>query len=339
MNATLGRLESVPLRQVWPLEARDFTPWLADPENLSLLADTLQLGELELQGTEVRVGNFKLDVLARDIEGHIVLVENQFGPTDHTHLGQILTYLAGQEGNATVIWIAEKFKEEHRAAIDWLNASTLEIFAFFAVEVEALKIGDSAPAPRFNVVSKPNEWSRDTMRSALSTGNAQLDDRAKAYVSYWAGFGEFMKDRGAPYKIPRPPRDYWCGFGIGRTGFALCPIAGFRDRKLGVELNINHRAAKRAFDILRAEQAVIDSEFGGELEWHRMNEYKGCKIGIYRTDLDPRDENQRPTQYEWLLDRMRRFSQAFGYRIRSLQLNDTADTDSLPETAAATAAQ
>jgi hypothetical protein len=112
------------------LEARDFTPWLATEENLALLAETLGLGELQLQGTELPVGNFNLDILAEDIEGHIVLIENQCGPTDHNHLGQILTYLAGQSGNATVIWIAERVREEHRAAIDWLNASTREEFDF-----------------------------------------------------------------------------------------------------------------------------------------------------------------------------------------------------------------
>src|SRR4029077_16843290 len=105
-----------------------------------------QLGELQLQGTEVAVGNFSVDILARDIEGQIVVIENQFGPTDHTHLGQIMTYLAGQDARTTVIWIAETIREEHRAAIDWLNASTIESFSFFAVEVEALRIDDSSGA-------------------------------------------------------------------------------------------------------------------------------------------------------------------------------------------------
>src|SRR6516165_3986110 len=130
MTQVLGRLETVPLRQLWPHEANDFTPWLAEPDNLSLLADTLNLDELQVQGTEVPVGNFSIDILALDVEGHVVVIENQFGPTDHTHLGQILTYVAGQEGHATVVWIAEVIREEHRAAIDWLNASTIEGFDF-----------------------------------------------------------------------------------------------------------------------------------------------------------------------------------------------------------------
>jgi hypothetical protein len=250
MPPTLGRLVSVPLRDVWAHEAKDFTPWLADGENLALLADTLQLGELQLQGTEVAVGNFSIDILARDIEGRMVVIENQFGPTDHTHLGQIMTYVAGQEGHATVIWT---IREEHRAAIDWLNASTVEGFNFFAIEVEALRIGTSSPAPRFNAVAKPNDWSRGVARATRSTAGGQLDDRAKAYISYWSGFGAFLQEKGAPWKILTPSRDHWSNFGVGRSGFVLSVTAGFRDRKLGVEIYINHPAGKRAFDLLEAD--------------------------------------------------------------------------------------
>src|SRR5271165_6274216 len=296
MPAPLGRLVSVPLREVWAHEAKDFTPWLAETENLALLADTLQLGELQLQGTEVAVGNFSIDILARDIESRMVVIENQFGPTDHTHLGQIMTYLAGQDGRATVIWIAESIREEHRAAIDWLNASTIEDFNFFAVEVEALRIGNSTPAPWFNVVAKPNNWSRGVVRATRSADGGPLDDRAKAYVAYWSGF---------------------------------------RDGKLSVEIYISHRAAKRAFDLLEAERDPIEAEFGAKLDWQRLNDKQGCRIAIYRTDLDPRDESQRAVQYEWFLDQMQRFSGVFGNKIRNLPLDEPVDADLAPASAEA----
>jgi hypothetical protein len=334
MTPPLGRLVSVPLREVWAHEAKDFTPWLADGESLALLADTLRLGELQLQGTEVSVGNFSIDILARDIEGRMVVIENQFGPTDHTHLGQIMTYVAGQDGQATVIWIAESIREEHRAAIDWLNAGTIEGFNFFAVEVEALRIGTSPPAPWFNVVAKPNNWSRGVARATRPADGGALNDRAKAYVAYWSGFGAFLQDKQAPYRMPNPsPRDYWCSFGIGRTGFVLAETAGFRDRKLGVEISINHGAAKRAFDLLEADRETIEAEFGAKLDWQRLNDKKGCRIAVFRTDLDPRDESQRPAQYEWFLDQMQRFAGTFGNRIRNLALDEAVEADLTPATA------
>jgi hypothetical protein len=142
-----------------------------------MLAETLRLGELQVQGIEVPVGNFFIDILARDIEGRVVVIENQFGQTDHTHLGQILTYIAGQDGHATVVWIAETIREEHRAAIDWLNGSTFEGFDFFAVKVEALRIGESPPAPWFNVVAKPNNWTRGVGRVTRATSDLPTEQQ------------------------------------------------------------------------------------------------------------------------------------------------------------------
>jgi hypothetical protein len=333
-TSPLGRLDSVPLREVWARESNDFTPWLADEENLTLLADTLNLGPLQLQGTEVAVGNFFIDILARDIGGSVVVIENQFGPTDHTHLGQILTYIAGQDGRATVIWIAEKVREEHRAAIDWLNANTIEGFNFFAVEVEALRIGASPVAPWFNVVAKPNDWSRDIL--GRSAGKAPMDDRARRYVAYWSGFVAFLQDKGSPLqRVSTSPRDYWCSFRMSRPGFLLVATAGFRDRILGVEIYIRHSAANSAFDLLEAERAEVEAEFGATLDWQRMDDRKACRIAVYRRDMDPNVEAERPRQYEWLLDQMERFSRAFGNRISTLPLADTAAADLGPVSTAA----
>jgi len=328
MTATLGRLVTVSLREVWAHEANDFTPWLAETENLALLAETLGLGELQIQGTEVPVGNFYIDILARDIEGNVLVIENQFGPTDHTHLGQIMTYIAGQEGKVTIVWIAETFREEHRAAIDWLNASTIEGFNFFAVEVEALKIGNSVPAPRFNVVAKPNEWSRDVTRTTRSD-DRPLDERQKAYIAYWTALGSFLADRHAPLKLRVPtPRDYWCGFGsLARSGFLLVATATFRDHKIGVEIYISSaaRSGKLAFDHLEAERATIEAEFGSPLDWQRLNDKKACRIAIYRTDLDPTNQDQWPQQHAWFLDQLERFARVFRSRIDGLDIDALED--------------
>jgi hypothetical protein len=335
MAVTLGRLVPVPLREVWPHEANDFTPWLAEPDNISLLAKTLGLGDdLQIQGTEVSVGNFYIDILARDFQGNMIIIENQFGPTDHTHLGQIMTYVAGQETKITVIWIAERFREEHRAAIDWLNASTIEGFDFFAVEVEALKIGNSDPAPRFNVLGKPNEWSRDVTRTTRND-ERPLDERQKGYVAYWTALGTFLADRNAPFKVRvPPPRDYYCSFGnIGQSGFSLNATAGFRDRKLGVEIYIGHRLAKIAFDHLEAERKNIETEFGSALDWQRLNDKKACRIATYRTDFDPTNNQQWSGQFAWFLEQLNSFVRVFRGRIDALDMNALERQDLDAETA------
>src|ERR1700733_3361567 len=157
---SLGRLTTMDLREVWSSEPGSFTPWLAQPENLQFLAEALGMPGLDLVGTEQAVDIFSADIVARAPDtGETVLIENQLERSDHTHLGQILTYAAGLDA-AIIIWITRKFTDGHRAALDWLNSITTEKFAFFGVEVDAVKIGDSMPAPRFVVVARPNDWTR-----------------------------------------------------------------------------------------------------------------------------------------------------------------------------------
>ncbi len=328
MTPALGRLLSMPLREIWPHEAKDFTPWLAQPENLSLLAETLRLRDLRVEGTEVPVGDFSIDLLARDGEDRAVVVENQFGLTDHRHLGQILTYVAGQDGQATVVWIAETIREEHRAAIDWLNASTVNGFDFFAVKIEALRIGASPPAPMFNIVAKPNDWSRGVSRAARTGAPAPADDRQKRYIAYWSRFAAFLQQRNEPFRVGEPPpRDYWCGFSIGRSGFRLGAMATFGKAGLGVALSIGHRAAMTAFGMLLAERDRIEADFGGPLEWRRLN--KGCQIEVSQPGLMKESEDR---QFEWLLEQLHRFSRVFTARVRELELDSVVEADTLSNT-------
>ena len=152
-----GSLTSVDLRECWPHEAGDFTPWLAQKDNIQLLGVALGM-ELELQQQEASVGDFSADLFCIDAaDEEPVVIENQLERTNHRHLGQILTYAAGLEA-CTVVWVVKEFREEHRAALDWLNRITESKFRFFGLEIEAFRIGDSPPAPRFEVVVKPNDW-------------------------------------------------------------------------------------------------------------------------------------------------------------------------------------
>jgi len=166
MNAkNLGRLREVELREAWTSESSDFTPWLAQPDNLKLLGDTIGLN-LELVSTEKEVGKFRADILCKDAAtDHWVLIENQLEETDHTHLGQLLTYAAGLDA-VTIVWVAKEFTDAHRAAMQWLNDKTEEGINFFALEVELWQIGDSPFAPKFNIVSQPNEYTRSVADSA-----------------------------------------------------------------------------------------------------------------------------------------------------------------------------
>lgn len=169
----LARLEPVvDLQTVWKNEAQDFTPWLAREENLALLGETIGM-ELEFEAQEKDVGPFRADLLCRDtVTNELVLIENQLERTNHTHLGQLVTYAAGL-GARTIVWIADRFRDEHRAAMDWLNENTKEDINFFGLEVELWRIGNSAIAPRFNVISKPNTWTK-RVEASKRLGSGEL---------------------------------------------------------------------------------------------------------------------------------------------------------------------
>lgn len=166
----LGRLVRVDLRKIWVSESGDFTPWLGKEENLRLLGETVGI-DLELEAQEAGVDPFRADLLCKNTgDDSWVLIENQIETTDDTHLGQIMTYAAGLEV-VTIIWIAERFTDEHRAALDWLNQITGEKFGFFGLEMELWQIGSSPVAPKFNIVSSPNDWTRTVQNSASRSGS------------------------------------------------------------------------------------------------------------------------------------------------------------------------
>jgi hypothetical protein len=187
-EAKLGRLTRVAnIRDIWPHERYDFSAWLL--ENSDALADVLGV-ELELDQAEEPVGDFSLDLLGRDLtNGAVLMVENQLEATDHWHLGQVVLYAAGT-GAGTIVWIARKFRPEHRHALNWLNESTGEEFHFFGVEVEAVRIDDSPPAPLLSLAVQPSDWQRRVREKADAS---RLTGRAKVYSDFWARFHKRLK--------------------------------------------------------------------------------------------------------------------------------------------------
>ena len=325
----LGTLTTISATEVWGHEAYGFTPWLS--ENLNLLSDALQIDELELQGTEISTGDFRLDILAEDSTGNPVVIENQFGATDHRHLGQLIAYIASRAKPTTTIWVAERFKDDHRAAIDWLNVSTNEDFSFFAVEIEALRIGDSDPAPFFNVVSKPNSWTKNARsgQSAATGEEPQIYARRRAY---WTSFGEYLKAHNAKFAIRTPNKDHWHSFSIGRGGFAIDATITPQKKRVGVELLLRRDPIKVGFRQLLTNRAQIEAITQCDLEWMELPGKQASRIAAFLTNVDAFDEAQWPTIQSWMLVTMQRLSLAFAARVKALDMSATeGDVEELPE--------
>lgn len=316
----LGRLERVDLREVWENEATSFTPWLAREENIELLGNAIGL-TLEVEAKERLVGPFRADILCKEAETeHWVLIENQLETTDHRHLGQLLTYAAGLHA-VTIVWIAESITEEHRAALDWLNEISGEDFKFFGLEVELWRIGDSAIAPKFNVVSKPNDWSK-TVTGA--TTRLKLTDTKLLQREFWAGLAALFKSRGGPLRSKSPRPQHWSTFAIGKRDCHLTAFVNSKERWIGLQLTLLGDDAKRHFRELERIKAAIEKEAGAALEWEELPEKKESHIALTRYDCDPMDRTKWAEQHEWLYERLQIFHRVFAERVRRMGADEDA---------------
>ena len=330
----LGRLEKVDLRKAWDNESTSFTPWLAQPENIVLLGEAIDL-DLEVEAKEQAVGPFRADILCKDTEsGAWVLIENQLEKTDHTHLGQLMTYAAGLDA-VTIVWLAERFTDEHRAALDWLNRITDDKFTFFGLEIELWKIGESSMAPKFNVVSKPNDWTRSVTEAAHGLLSTAETDIQRMHLEYWAAFKAYAEgSRGL--KVQKPTIQHWINTSIGSSRAGLAGIVSTWDSEkntsgaeIRAELALGSNHSKSHFQQLLEQKEAIEAEMGTALKWYNPKNKKVCRVYL-RNPLDFRDKDQWPMQHQWLVDTLLKFKKVFAERIKNLN-DQTINSQSADE--------
>lgn len=313
---SLGRLEQVELREFWPDEARDFTPWLAQEENLGLLSSTLGI-ELELEDIEVFIGSFKADIVARDISSDTkVIIENQLEKTNHDHLGKIITYASGVDAKS-VIWIAKEFSEEHRRALDYLNENAAPNLRFFGIEIQLWKIGGSPAAPLFKVIASPNEYAAVIKKEEQK----ELSDTKVFYLEFWNGFKDYCREKGTFLRVRKPRPQHWFAMAVGRSKFTLSLTASLQKRRLGCEIYIRGVNAKRAYRLLEQNKQAIEEQTG-HLEWQELPDGQDCRIVLYRAEVDISDEANWADAFAWLKSEAELFHNTFSPRIRALPLLD-----------------
>ena len=315
-KTTLGRLEKVNVRSVWPDEARDFTPWLAQPENISLLGTAIDL-DLEVESQEAAVGPFRADILCKDTTtGHYVLVENQLERTDHLHLGQLLTYAAGLDA-VTVVWVAAQFTDEHRAALDWLNRITNENINFFGLEIEIWHIGESAYAPKFSFSSKPNDWQKKATTAAASAASGPRTEFEQRHMEFWTELRQYLIDCESPIRIPKSSKDSWTQVALGRSEFALTLTNGMRDNNSSIYLSITGRFAKSYFHLLHDNfKNTIETKLG-PVEWRELPENKESQIRLVRRST-PSDPSTWPELKDWMKSKAECWTQTLKPIIQEL---------------------
>lgn len=305
----IGTLEGVAVRDVWPREAGDFTPWLAD--NVQLVGDAIGM-DLELDDQEVSVGNYSADLVFKEISsGALVVVENMYGQTDHDHIGKLITYAAGLNASYAVL-LAENFRPEHRSALTWLNSISQEDCGFFGLGLETWRIGNSKPAPRLRVDVQPDDWSK----SVRAMKDRDESERSLLLRRFWAEMqSSFRTDSPDWAGRGRPSKETWMTF-KSRMGiqFNVTFCRPDNIRRLRCEAYIDTRdkeSTAELYEALRSRRDEVDTAFGDELEWSRLEGRKASRISSYYPEpIRFEEEDRWPLAREWAVSALGRLRSA-----------------------------
>ena len=302
----LEQLEEVGLRTVWSHETSDFTPWLAKEDNIAILADALGLDGITVEETESSVGDFKVDIYASETgSDRKIVIENQIEDSNHDHLGKLLTYAAGKSANV-IIWVVRYAREEHRAAIEWLNKHSDEDVGFYLCEIKLYRIGNSKPAVKFDVIERPNNWSREVRYS-----DAMNETQQQRY-EYWTALMDYAfqsEDFAREFNRRTPTTDHWMDFSIGRSVCCLQVTQILRDNKVNVGLYIRSNGRDLS-DALSNNKEEIESKAQMNFDWRFRPDNSLCRILIEKS-VALTDRSQWNAQFNWIIDVMLRMKETF----------------------------
>lgn len=305
----LSKLEEIKdLRTVWPHEALDFTPWLSQDDNITLLADAIGI-DITVDETESSVGDFNVDIFASETgTDRKIIIENQLEDTNHDHLGKLITYASGKSADI-VIWVVKHAREEHKAAIEWLNNHTDDNVGFFLCEIKLYRIGNSEPAVKFEVIEKPNDWTKEVKKSESINETQQLR------YDYWVAFEDYAFKNpifAKNFKKRKPSKNQWLNFSIG---FSACHIAVSQIKQrneLDVELYINDDT--ELYNSLFENKTDIELTSGLSFDWRELPDRKASRI-VLEKSVQLENKNTWESQFEWLIDVMVKMKTTFSQYI------------------------
>ncbi len=285
----LGKLREITdIRKVWSHEQYDFSQWLADTDSIQELGDVLGLSLTNVE-TEKFVGSFRCDILCKDeISGRTVLVENQLEPTNHDHLGKLITYASGLDATI-VVWIVSKAREEHISAIRWLNEHTDDTVSFFLLEIHAFVIEDSLPAPKFVVIEKPNDFVKSVKSLSIDSGEGGI----KAYQhQFWSQFVDILEQRGNPFRKRQPPMEQYYQVPLGSSHYRI--DIGLQKKRKCVDVCLWLLDSKEMFNKLQAHKESIEKALNHKINWSRLDNAKASAITIDIPGLDFDNQSNYP---------------------------------------------
>lgn len=298
-------------RRMWPNEALNFTPWLA--ENISELGEKIGM-ELEVVGQEVSVGPYSADILAKDINtDSYIVIENQLEKTNHDHLGKSITYASALNAK-TIVWIATDFTEEHKKALDWLNDNTNEDLSFWGIQLELWQIAEDTASMRLNIVSTPNT----NVKTIKSKTNNESESR-NIQLEFWTKFREKLQSTKKIPSLQTPQAHYWYDVRIGRSDILLSNICNTQKSIVGVRLYIRNKVVDVYYPALEARKVEINKALGCEPDWDPNPSAKDKTITLlHQTDLSNPDKVEEAL--DWLVKQTIVFHGVFSKEVKNIKI-------------------
>lgn len=297
----LGILKKEEIRKIWKSEP-EFSAWLASPENMQLLSNAVGIDMLAIE-KESAVGNKKADILAK-VAGSDwkVIIENQYGTSNHDHLGKLITYTAGKNAQV-LIWIVERADNVHKVAVQWINEHTDENINIFLIQIKILRIGDSVPAPMFTVLEKPKDWPKQNKQVAVTKTNQQQKDFWNGFMDYAMKNAEFSK----LFHRRKGLMQNWMNLPLGSSKYQIC-LTIKTEGKIGAEIFINKR--QDIFNNLKLNKDQIEKELGFKMDWQPLPDKKGSRIAIV-LEGNVNDTNKWEDYFKWLIDKAVKLKNVF----------------------------
>ena len=271
--STIGRIETISLRRHFKSESGDFTPWLAD--NLEYVSEAIHL-KLVNPSTEQTSENFRVDIQAELEDGSSVVIENQFGDSNHDHLGKIITYRTAFDAKVA-IWIVERAKQEHVEAFNWLN-ETDNGCGFYLLELQLIRIGESPLGPLFTIKSAPSKEARE--KGEIRRAETR---RHEMRFKFWSELlKQFKADKAMPaFKNSSPTKDSFItsGTGIGGVQWTLWATKDYVRCELRIDKGKGAEEENlRILHKLMEHRDEIDSTYGPGLSWEELEGYRTTSI-------------------------------------------------------------
>ncbi|MCL2109481.1 MAG: DUF4268 domain-containing protein [Oscillospiraceae bacterium] len=301
----LGTIERVSLRDIWKNEERDFTPWLEKQENLDMLSEQLGISLIEPK-REVRIGSFECDMTCKvESDERLVVIENQLEDSNHDHLGKTIVYASGI-GASIIIWIVKTARSEHISAIEWLNEHTDSDISFFLIELEAIKIGDSLPAPQFRIKAEPNDYAKTVKGSS----DKELTRSQAGRYDFWTKMNDYFKDNEVGLRTRRPTYDHWYDFAMGCSSYHISVNLIDSDNKIRI-LWYSGNPEKQHYDKLHKNKPEIEEQLSafGALEWDRKDGQKASWIATYIPNFSFDNTNNWEEHFKEIAVRVKKFQE------------------------------